>query len=130
MNTQTIQVLLIEDNLDLAGLLAQMLAATAGPLFELSSVAQLSEGAERLATGDIDLVILDLTLPDSSGLGSLSRIHQQRPEVPIVVLTALNDEQIALRALQEGAQDYLLKEEINAAMLVRALRYAIERKRG
>jgi PAS domain S-box-containing protein len=130
MSNQTIKVLLIEDNLDLAGLIGQMLVETPGPLFQLVSVPQLSEGVKRLATDDVDLVVLDLALPDSSGLNSLSQIHQQRPDMPIVVLTALNDEEIALRALQEGAQDYLLKEEINGTILVRALRYALERKRG
>jgi PAS domain S-box-containing protein len=91
---------------------------------------QLAEGLDRLSAGGIDLVLLDLSLPDSAGLDTFLNLFNRAPEVPIVVLTALEDETLALTALRDGAQDYLIKNELNARGLVRAIRYAIERKRG
>jgi PAS domain S-box-containing protein len=91
---------------------------------------RLSDGLERLATGGVDLVLLDLSLPDSKGLDTFTACYNRNADVPIVVLTALEDENVALLALRGGAQDYLIKSEINPRSLARAIRYAIERKRG
>lgn len=128
--TQPIHVLLIEDNGPLAGLMTQILSRVPGTEFVAENSQTLADGLERLGTGGIDLVLLDLTLPDSAGIDSFHELYNQFPSLPIVVLTALEDETVALTALRDGAQDYLIKNEINPRTLTRAIRYAIERKRG
>jgi two-component system, cell cycle sensor histidine kinase and response regulator CckA len=126
----TLKVLLVEDNADLAQLIAHMLRQGEAQIVDSICLARLDQSLERLQTRDIDAVILDLGLPDSAGLQSLRAMRLHSPELPIVVLTAMEDQNTALQALREGAQDYLLKSEISANMLVRTIRFAIERKRG
>src|SRR6187549_1373360 len=82
----------------------------------------------RLAEPAVDVILLDLGLPDAQGLGAVRRAHAAAPRVPLVVLTGLDDDTIAVQALQEGAQDYLVKGQIETRGLLRALRYAVERK--
>lgn len=125
-----INVLLIEDNGPLAGLMTQILSRVPGTSFAVETSPNLADGKMRLSTGGIDLVLLDLSLPDSNGIESFTQVYNLFPSVPIVVLTALENETVALTALREGAQDYLIKNEINPRSLTRAIRYAIERKRG
>lgn len=91
--------------------------------------AALAEGLTMLAEGAYDVVLLDLTLPDSQGLETFSRVMDAAPLIPVVVLSGLDDETVAIRAVQEGAQDYLVKGNIDARFLARAIQYAIERKR-
>ncbi len=129
MNEQ-IRVLLVEDNAALARMVGDMLAQAGGALFFVESASRLSEAKERLLAGGVDVVLLDLTLPDSEGLDTFVDLYNRAPDVPIVVLTALEDETVALTALREGAQDYLIKGEINSRALIRAIHYAVERKRG
>jgi len=130
MTDKPINLLLIEDNADLAVLIGEMLAGATNPSFCLKSVDRLAEGIRLLAAGDIDLVVLDLSLPDSTGVDSLNQIRGESPGAPVVVLTALEDKAVALRSLREGAQDYLLKGEITQSSLVRSIQYALERARG
>src|SRR5204862_3801746 len=105
-----LKILVVEDNAELAQLIAHtMLRHGQGPLFHSVCVGSIDQSLERLRVRDIDAVILDLNLPDSHGLQSLRAIRNQNPELPIVVLTAIEDESAALQALREGAQDYLLK---------------------
>lgn len=125
-----LNVLLIEDNDQLAGLMTQILSRVPNTTFAVETCGSLTDGLQRLPSGGIDLVLLDLTLPDSAGIESFTQLYHQFPSLPIVVLTALEDESVALTALREGAQDYLIKNEINPRSLTRAIRYAIERKRG
>jgi FOG: CheY-like receiver len=87
----------------------------------------LSEGIQRTSEESVDVILLDLGLPDSQGIATLRSIRSLRPELPIVVLTGLNDEEMGLLALQEGAQEYLVKNQMNAFSLVRSIRYAYER---
>src|SRR4029077_21164601 len=84
---------------------------------------------QRLATQVTDVVLLDLTLPDSQGFETFTRLHTQAPDVAIVVLSGLDDETLAVRAVQEGAQDYLVKGQVDGGTILRAMRYAIERQR-
>lgn len=98
--------------------------------FELDCAETLAGGLERLAKGDIDVVLLSLALPDSQGLDALSRTVGQAPTVPIIVLTNFNNENLALQTLRTGAQDYVLKEKITAHVLLRILRYTVERRRA
>ena len=126
----TIRILLVEDNPGDVRLLREGLTGRNGAPFELEVVDRLSAGLERLAKGGIDLVLLDLGLPDCRGLDTLTRARAAVPEVPIVVLTGLGDEAVAVQAVQRGAQDYLVKGQIESRLLTRAIRYAIERKRA
>src|SRR3989454_3070606 len=98
--------------------------------FDLTAVEHLSEAIRFLNENPIDVILLDLFLQDAAGLETLSRVREAAPEVPVVVLTGLNDEAQALQALKNGAQDYLIKGSVNSRVLIRVIRYAIERKQG
>ena len=124
-----IKVLLIEDNPLDVRLIAIMLRDSAPGLFALEQVDRLEDGLRRLAAGDINVVLVDLSLPDSHGLETFSKVHAQAPKVPVMVLSGLADETVAVTAVHEGAQDYLVKGQVSGPLLVRAMRYAIERKR-
>ena len=126
---KSIIVLLIEDNLDDFCLIQNMLSKTEGALFKLEHRDMLSAGLKRLAEGDIDAVLLDLGLPDSHGLSALIDVQEQAPDVPITVLTGFDDTELAERAVREGAEDYLVKGQVDGKSLVRSLRYSIERKK-
>jgi len=126
-----IHVLLIEDNPGDARLIQLMLAQARGLEFDLRWVDTLEAGVQRLRDGGIDVVLLDLGLPGSSGLETLQRLFAHSPKVPtLVVLSGLTDEGIAVQALQAGAQDYLVKGQVDSALLVRAIRYAIGRSQA
>jgi PAS domain S-box-containing protein len=130
MANEPFNVLLIEDNPGDVRLIRGMLAGVLGTAYHLESCDRLSAGLERLAGTGIDVVLLDLLLPDSQGLETFSRVHARAPEVPVVVLTGLGDETVAVKAVQAGAQDYLVKGHVDGNLLVRSLRYAIERNRS
>jgi DNA-binding response OmpR family regulator len=99
------RVLLVEDNDDDALLIRESLAETK---IEIHRAERLSSALERLAEGRFDAVLLDLSLPDARGLETISRLRRQAAAVPMVVLTGLDDEEVAMRAVEEGAQDYLI----------------------
>jgi signal transduction histidine kinase/CheY-like chemotaxis protein len=124
---RSVKVLLVEDNPGDARLLSEALRETGNSQFDLTQVERLSEGLRRLGDERFDVVLLDLTLPDARGIDTIARLHEQAPDVPAVVLTGLNDETLALEALRQGAQDYLVKGQVDGQLLVRAIRYAIER---
>jgi diguanylate cyclase (GGDEF)-like protein/PAS domain S-box-containing protein len=129
MDKKSIRVLLlIEDNPGDARLMREMLHEQNLGKTQLTHVERLSEAEQHLAQNEVDIIVLDLGLPDAQGLSAVQRAHAAAPRVPLVVLTALDDEVLAARALQEGAQDYLIKDQIDGRGLVRALRYAVERK--
>ncbi len=125
-----IKILLIEDNPGDARLVREMLSDTGGQGFAIECLSRLAEGLERLGQGKIDLVLLDLDLPDSRGLDTFIKAYAQAPQVPFVVLTGLADETLALSAVRHGAQDYLFKDETYPHLLLRAIRYATERKKA
>jgi len=124
-----LKVLLIEDNPGDACLIELMLSRAGDGLFELTQVERLAQGRQRLAEGGIAVVLLDLSLPDSRGLETFARLHAAAPRVPIIVLSGLDDTTLAVEAVHEGAQDFLVKGQVEGQLLVRAMRYAIERKR-
>ncbi len=130
MTTEQIGVLLVEDNPVDAMLLRETLATVPGVDFSLTQVVRLSEGQARLRSESYDVVLLDLGLPDSNGPETFTRLQRTNPSVPVLVLTGLSDEEVGLRAMQEGAQDYLLKDQLQAPLLGRSIRYAIERHRA
>lgn len=133
-----LDVLLVEDNEGDARLIRHHLRSDTSTVFEppdLTHVESLAAAVERLAAEPFDLVLLDLGLADSHGIETLERLNERIdaaediPPHPVVVLTGLTDDETALRAIQEGAQDYLLKDKLDGALLERAIRYAMERHR-
>lgn len=124
-----LNILLVEDNPADADLLQEIIDEQDEPAWQLTHVERLSEALSCLKQQEFDLVLLDLSLPDAQGLDMLVRIHDVSPTMPIVVLTGLDDEVMSLEALRRGAQDYLVKGQIAYPLLIRAVRYAIERAR-
>ncbi|GAX42190.1 response regulator receiver sensor signal transduction histidine kinase [Tolypothrix sp. NIES-4075] len=124
----SLKILLIEDNLAEARLLQEFLMQTQSKQFNLLHVKRLGEAVKELNKSTYDVILLDLTLPDSEGLSSLPILINLVPSVPIVVLTNTNDEKLAIEAVRRGAQDYLVKRHVSVDVLVRSLCYAIERK--
>src|SRR5688572_7920058 len=124
------KVLLIEDSLGDARLMREYLNDPAGASFQLEHTTTLQSGLDRLAQGGLDLVLLDLSLPDSPMPETFQRVHACAPQVPIIVMSGLDDEKFAIQTVQEGAQDYLVKAYVDTRLLVHAMRYAIERKRA
>ena len=135
MNAKSITILLVEDNTGDARLIHEILSeagedSPGSPEFDLVHADRLSTGLAYLEECDIDVILLDLSLPDSQGLDTFNEVYAQAPEMPIVVLTGLDDETLAITAVREGAQDYLVKGQVDNDLLICALRYAIERKRA
>jgi two-component system, cell cycle response regulator len=130
MLSENIHILLVEDNLEYAQVL-QGLLSMAGPVhYELVHFTTLGEALKVFTEKVFHLVLLDLFLPDCGGYETFLRAREHAPDIPIVVLTAREDETLAVQAVRHGAQDYLVKGQINNKLLLRSLRYAIERQRG
>ncbi len=127
MDCATLKILLVEDNPADADLLQEFLDEADETEWSLVHVEKLKEALHTLSENHFDVILLDLSLPDKQGLGTVTQTHDAAPDLPIVVLTGLNDKVIALEALREGAQDYLVKGKIDSNLLVRAIRHAIER---
>jgi signal transduction histidine kinase/HPt (histidine-containing phosphotransfer) domain-containing protein len=132
MSQPPIQVLLLEDDPADARLVGQMLRRVKTTPFEVTVVGRLAQAVERLGDGTqrFDVVLADLGVPDSSGIGTLNALTRAAPSLPVVVLTGNDDDAVALEALKRGAQDYLVKGLGDAFILSRVVRYAIERKMG
>ncbi len=128
MSNDVTSVLLVEDNTADAYLLEKFLLSV--EQIELTQVECLNQAIDYLQEAKFDAILLDLSLPDSRGLDTVRKVHWARPEIPILVLTGLDDEEVAIAALREGAQDYLIKGEIRRTWLVRAIHYAIERQQN
>jgi signal transduction histidine kinase len=126
---KTLQVLLVEDNAGDVRLLREMFGKERPDSFELTHFLRMGEAEIHLAKGGVDIVLLDMGLPDGHGLDTVRRAHRVAPDVPMIVLTGLDDEALAAEAMKEGAQDYLIKGQIENRALPRALRHAIERHR-
>ncbi|MBI1977968.1 MAG: response regulator [Candidatus Omnitrophica bacterium] len=120
-------VLLIEDDLSLATVLTKRLSTVKDPSFQVKHASLLAAGIELVSKGGIDVVLLDLNLPDSRGLETFSKLYDEVPDIPIVVLTGMDDEGVGAETVRSGAQDYLVKGHIGHGMLPRVLHYAIER---
>ena len=129
--SDSISILLIEDNPGDARLIQEMLGEARPATFNLERVDRLASGIDHLQRNhQVDVVLTDLGLPDSQGWDTFARVRATVPHVPIIVLTGLDDEATALKAISEGAQDYLVKGQVQGYLLPRAIRYAIERKRS
>jgi DNA-binding NarL/FixJ family response regulator len=128
MKSGTIRILLIDDEPAHVWLVRDYLNTAAGPAVELVHAESLADGIERLADGGIDAVLLDLSLPDSYGTDTFPSLHARFPRTPIVVLTSLEDQEYASQLVISGAQDYLVKGQIDSRNLYRTIRHAIERQ--
>jgi PAS domain S-box-containing protein len=124
-----IKILLLEDNDGDVILIREMLTQASDNGFDLHRVSRLAEGVQQVARDDFDLALVDLGLPDSQGLETFEEVYARTTDLPIIVLSGLADESVAVDAVRAGAQDYLIKAQINADLLTRAIRYAIERNR-
>ncbi|PCR89701.1 bacterio-opsin activator domain-containing protein [Natrinema ejinorense] len=139
--TDTLHILLIEDNPGDARLIQEMLrdseelaqrvsqGTAPGPTPEISRESRLEDGIEAVRSEPTDIVLLDLNLPDSEGVQTLETVHEEAEETPIVVLTGVRDQQVGVEAIQRGAQDFLVKDEVTSELLVRTIHHAIERAR-
>ncbi len=128
MPGEPLNILMVEDDGGQARVMRVAIKGTGLP-HQLEHVTELRSALEHVRQHPIDLVLLDLGLPDSFGIDTVRTMHEAAPDVPIVVLTALSDEEMAIEAVRQGAQDYLDKSQINARMLGRVIRYALERAR-
>ncbi|HEX8438102.1 hybrid sensor histidine kinase/response regulator [Archangium sp.] len=127
---RALRLLLVEDNPGDARLLQEELKEVPSVRFEVRHVTRLADAVQVVEEPGLDVVLLDLSLPDGHGLSNIERLLQASPALPVVVLTGTDDEQLAVKAVHAGAQDYLVKGQVTGPLLVRALRYAIERKRA
>ena len=124
------RVLLVDDNPDDAMLIGEYLAESKGAQFHVQHADRLAVALERLDEGGIDVVLLDLSLPDSSGVETFHQVHNKAPSVPVVVLTGLDDESLGAELVRQGGQDYLVKGDVDSRGLTRCINYAIERKQA
>src|SRR5688572_12804597 len=123
----SLSILLVEDNPGDARLLREALREIDARTFTLEHCDSLTHALQVLIHRNYDVGVLDLGLPDARGLEVVRRVREAAPGMPLVVLTALDDERLAIQSLQEGAQDYLVKANVDSVSLWRALRYALER---
>lgn len=130
MEKKEIKVLVVEDDPNYFILVNERLSAHRNPSFELIRSKHLESGLERLREGDIDVVLLDLMLPDSEGLSSFVTLHKAFPLIPVIILTSVDDDNIAGQAIDHGAQDYLTKGSFDRQLLVKSICYAISRNRS
>ncbi len=130
MRDSAVRVLLVEDNPVQARLIQGLLSQSRSPAFEVDLAGSLAAGIERINRGGVDVVLLDLILPDSEEIETFYRFRAHADGTPVVILTGLDDLKLGARAVEGGAHDYLVKGEIDAAALIRSVRYAIERARA
>ncbi|MFB6374794.1 MAG: Glu/Leu/Phe/Val dehydrogenase dimerization domain-containing protein, partial [Bradymonadaceae bacterium] len=130
MNDAEIQVLLVEDNPVHATLIQRLLADRSAPSFQVHHETRLDAAIAWFESGTADLVLLDLVLPDSQGLETFFRWRTHPPDIPVVILTGVDDVDMAAHAVERGAQDYLVKDQVTDDLLARSIRYAIERVRA
>ena len=127
MEDKTIRVLVIEDEVSVSRIIEEILRQAKGFRFDVEIVKKLETGLERLSQPGIDVILVDLGLPDSSGFETFEKIKKAAPHTPIIIITGLRDDKLALQAVQQGAQDYLVKGELDVMALPRTLAFAIER---
>ncbi len=125
----TYEILLVEDNPDDADLVTDLLEQCGTKKFLVTVAERLSCASEYLRERKFDIVLLDLSLPDSFGINTISSIHQEAPQIPIIVLTGSDDENLAIESLKLGSQDYLCKTGLDSIQLERSIRYSVERNR-
>ena len=124
----TIKILLLEDNPGDARLIRELLRDIQGRSVAIINAESLAQSFDCLKERTFDVALVDLSLPDSHGLDTFRKLAESYPSLPLVLLTGLNDQEIAIQAVRHGAQDYLVKGEVDGQVLIRSIDYAIERK--
>ncbi len=130
MDNKIIKILYVEDEIDHAILIGEFIKEITNVHYEMTHVQQLDEALLELDNERYDIIMLDLTLPGKHGLDAITMVCERAPEIPVVVMTSMEDETMAIKALQKGAEEYLVKGEMNSHALSRILRYAIMRHNG
>ena len=130
MTGETIQVLLIEDNEKDAMLIQEELSGGMDTFFNITHTKSLHESLQTIVKNNFDVILCDLTLPDSNGLETFQSIQSTKNGTPVVILTGIKDENLAMNAVREGAQDYLNKQDIDENILIKTIKYAIERQKN
>ena len=128
MSSSITKLLLIEDDIEDVDLICEYLESAQQFPVTLENVDTLEAGLERISQGGIDLILTDLSLPDEQGLQTFRTLHNSFPQIPTIILSGLDNEEIAVAAMQEGAQDYLVKGHFKSHLLTRAIRYALQRQ--
>ena len=129
MDNRSANVLIIEDQPSIADILMEYLKRDQNFKFEATWHSSLAEGLTHLKNNQVDIVMLDLGLPDSDGYKTFEKVRKQQPNVPIVIISGIHDEEMAVKAIENGAQDYLIKGELDLDSLCRTLRYSMVRFR-
>jgi len=129
-NSKILRILLIEDNPGDVRLIKEMLSESKMATFDVETADRLSSGLELIANNRFDVILLDLGLPDSQGLSTLTKLSEIKPEAPVIVLTGFKDESVGVQAVKEGAQDYLIKGQVDNNLLAHSIKYAIERNKA
>lgn len=127
---EEIHVLIVEDNEEHAQLLQKLLGTSEHPRFRVSIVHTVADALVSLQSGGIEMVLLDLSLPDCQGISTFRTVSEAAPKLPIVILSGISDVTVAIEVVQHGAQDYLVKGHVDNHLLLRSIQYAIERKRA
>ncbi|MBS1258492.1 MAG: Regulator of RpoS [Candidatus Scalindua arabica] len=130
MDDKIIKVLYVEDDMDHAILIRELFEEIKNVHYKLTHVQQLNEALLEIDNENYDIVLLDLSLPDEQGVDTITRACEQAPDIPIVVISGTDDETMAIKALQKGAEEYLVKGKVKSHALSRILRYAIMRHKG
>ena len=130
MDDKIIKVLYVEDEMDHAILIRELIEEIKNVHYELTHVQNLNETLLELDNNNYDIILLDLSLPDEQGVDTVARVCEQAPDIPVVVMSGTDDETMAIKALQKGAQEYLVKGKVQSHALSRILRYAIMRHKG
>ena len=128
MSNSVTRILLVEDDIEDVDLIKEYLERSRQFLFSLETTQTVAASLKRLQRGKIDLVLTDLSLPDEQGLATFRAIKEQFPHIPVIILSGLDHEEMSVAAMQEGAQDYLVKGYFDSHLLIRAIRYALERQ--
>lgn len=127
---KALKILLVEDSLTDANWISEILSEYNWQKSNIKHVKRIKEAVDTLSQDNFDAILLDLSLPDSQGIASLDILKQKAPQLPIIILTATNDQNIAAQSLRQGAQDYLIKGEFEGKILTRSICYGIERQRN
>jgi diguanylate cyclase (GGDEF)-like protein len=130
MDDKTIKVLYVEDDIDHAILISELIEEIKNVHYKLTHVQRLDEALVELDNDNYDIILLDLSLPDEQGVNTISRVCEKAPDIPVVVISGTDDETMATKALQKGAEEYLVKGKVKSHSLSRILRYAIMRHKG
>lgn len=130
MDDQIIKILYVEDNIEDVLLIKEFIKEIKNVHYELTHAQQLNEALLEIENDNYDIIMLDLSLPDKQGLDIITRVCERAPDIPVVVMTGMDDETMAIKALQKGAEEYLVKGKVKSHSLSRILRYAIMRHKG